>query len=137
MTAQKRQHFCSTHCILKQDYIFCVRWTADFSKATELRKDYAEEVQRLLDEDKQAEAQIERSRQAEAANLEMSFRVREASQDSPEELEKLKNEREQALAEMFKDLQAQRDIQKANIQRQLERAKAVLEEKQEQLRRQF
>ncbi|CDI75202.1 hypothetical protein EPH_0019790 [Eimeria praecox] len=107
------------------------------SKAAELRKDYAEEIQSLLEEDKEAEAQMERSRQAEEANLEMSFRVSEASQDSPEEREKLKTQREQALAEMLKDLQAQRDIQKANIQRRLEKAKAALVEKQEQLRQQF
>ncbi|CDJ50021.1 hypothetical protein EBH_0073680 [Eimeria brunetti] len=107
------------------------------SKAAELRKDYAEEVQSLMEEDKEVEAQIERSRQAEAANLEMSFRIREASQDSLEEQEQLKSQREKALAEMLKDLQAQQDLQKASIQQRLEKAKAALEEKQQQLLQQF
>ncbi|CDJ63018.1 hypothetical protein ENH_00032840 [Eimeria necatrix] len=114
-----------------------MRKIVHFSKAEELRKEYAEEVKALLEEDREAEAQMNRSMQAEAANLEMSFRVKEASQDSPEALEELKRQREEALSDMLKDLQSQRDMQKAAIQGRLEKAKAALQEQQRQLRQQF
>lgn len=114
-----------------------MRKIVHFSKAEELRKVYAEEVKALLEEDREAEAQMNRSMQAEAANLEMSFRVKEASQDSPEALEELKRQREEALSDMLKDLQYQRDLQKATIRGRLEKAKAALQEQQRQLRQQF
>ena len=107
------------------------------SKAAEIRKHYAEEVQNLLEEERQAEARLHRSEQAEAANLQMAFKMKEATEDSPEELELLRQQHEQAIADMLKDLQAQRDAQKINIQQRLATAKANLQEKQKQLRQQF
>lgn len=67
----------------------------------------------------------------------MAFKMKEATEDSPEELELLRQQHEQAIADMLKDLQAQRDAQKINIQQRLATAKANLQEKQKQLRQQF
>lgn len=104
-----------------------------FSKAAELRKEYAEVVQTLVEEDKQLEAQFRRSQQAEAANLEMTFKVVEFAQYGPEGFEQLNKQKEDALSEMFKDIQAQHDAQKAEIKERLAKAKAELQAKQEQL----
>ncbi|KAL8271281.1 hypothetical protein Esti_004796 [Eimeria stiedai] len=107
------------------------------SKAVELRNEYDGEINALLEEEKQAETRLNRSQQAEEANLDMMFRIKEASIDCPEELDELRAQRQQAIAELLKDFQAQRDNQKAELQQRLDNTKAVLRKKQKQLCQQF
>ncbi|KAL8441974.1 hypothetical protein Emag_006751 [Eimeria magna] len=107
------------------------------SKAVELRNEYDGEIHALLEEEKEAETRLNRSQQAEEANLNMIFRIKEASIDSPEELEELREQRQQAIAELLRDFQAQRDSQKGEIQQRLDNAKAALREKHKQLCQQF
>ncbi|KAL8449157.1 hypothetical protein Emed_003308 [Eimeria media] len=107
------------------------------SKAVELRSEYDGEIHALLEEEKEAETRLNRSQQAEEANLEMIFRIKEASIDSPEELEELRKQRQQAIEELLKDFQAQRENQKGEIQQRLDNAKAALREKHKQLCQQF
>ncbi|KAL8431209.1 hypothetical protein Efla_000154 [Eimeria flavescens] len=107
------------------------------TKATELRKEHIEEVQALLEEEKQAETQLNRSQQAEEANIEMMFKIKEASLGSPDEQAELARQRQEAIAEMLEDFQQQRNKQKVDIQNRFTQAQASLQEKQKRLCRQF